>query len=306
VNRPLGAFGFLIGGLALAIFAVSSTSRSTGVQKLAAVNRHATFSQSVLVKKTQPGKVAAAVDSVEAASASAFAEDDLCDADSRESRPAEIRLENLQRASGHRSEMKSVRLQVAERTVLSGRTDWAVDCRSHYDRVYDKIVYGESDPDLTPPSTIVATKSRPISAGEVTVIFRGLLETPHSAPARPAATEQKTNQKLTRGPSLDAKLHGFIATFGGWLVQWTTLRVESFVGPEWPAAQSQALSWAEYGDLIDRAAGSAAKLVAAPTSGDHASVRSSGWLRHSAAATLYQLGLMLEEAGVEIAQGSGR
>ena len=129
------------------MFAVSSTSRSTGVQKLAAVNRHATFSQSTRARNTQPVTAAASADSTEAASTSDFV-DDLCDADSVEfeSPPVNRRLEKLRRASGRRSDMKSVRLQVAEKTVLSGRAEWAVDCRSHYDRIYDKIVYGESDP----------------------------------------------------------------------------------------------------------------------------------------------------------------
>jgi len=45
VNRPLGAFGFLLGLLALAMFAVSSTSSLDHRRFLPAVNRHAAFSQ---------------------------------------------------------------------------------------------------------------------------------------------------------------------------------------------------------------------------------------------------------------------
>jgi hypothetical protein len=309
VNRPLDAFGFLIGGLALAMFAVSSTSRSTGVQKLAVVNHHVMLSQSVRGMKVQPISAAATADSMESTPASALIDDGPCDPDSfdLESRGVEYRLENLRPTSGQRSEMKSVRLQVAERTVLSDRSKVAVDCRSHYDRVYDKLVYGEADLDVALRPMSVATESRPISAVEVSVIFRGLLEGPRSAPARPATADNKSNQKLTSGPSINAQLRGFVTTLGSWLAQWTTLRVEMLVGPELSATRSQSLSWAEYSDLIDRAAGGpAAKFVAAPTSGGSASVRSSGWLRHSAAATLYQLGLMLKEAGVEIERASGR
>ena len=167
VNRPLGAFGFLICGLALAMFAVSSTSRSTGVRPLVAVNHHATLRQPAPGNDMPPIATVPSENCTESSPANALVDDSLCDPDSLdyEGPGNNTRLENLRSASGPRSEMKSVRLYLAERTVVSGRTYSAVDCRSHYDRAYDKIIYGQTDIDLAPGSTSPTARKNTSAGG---------------------------------------------------------------------------------------------------------------------------------------------
>jgi hypothetical protein len=63
------------------------------------------------------------------------------------------------------------------------------------------------------------------------------------------------------------------------------------------------VEYAEFADVV--AARDVATLEAAKTSDTKKSVRSSGWLRHSAASGLHQLSLIFEAAADDL-EGAGR
>ena len=86
VNRPHGAFGFLLGLLALAMFAVSSTSRSTAVRLLPPMNRHAqAVSKTSWGAKLLPVVATATMEAAERGCGGSGIDDGLCDAASIDS-----------------------------------------------------------------------------------------------------------------------------------------------------------------------------------------------------------------------------
>src|SRR5207237_6614021 len=88
-------------------------------------------------------------------------------------------------------------------------------------------------------------------------------------------------------------------------MRWLDQRVDR-LAREWGwsgqnAVVAKSLGWDEYAELIDRASrGDSASAFATRASVQRQGVRSSGWLRHSAASSLYQLGMFLQAAGEEL------
>jgi hypothetical protein len=163
VNRPFFAFGALLAALALAMLAVSSTSRSTSVSRQAAVApvagadspaagssarpaRAARFCGILVVLPAEEPVTIAAVDvpcccpyADETASwcpGSAF--DGQSDDASQE-----VALCPLPRGGSLLTAKEPI--QPAQHDPALLRNESSRDCRSHYDSAYDAVVYGEVD-----------------------------------------------------------------------------------------------------------------------------------------------------------------
>jgi len=218
--------------------------------------------------------------------------------------------------------MCPARIQAAENAAASWRFAEAVDCRSHYDPVYDRLIYGVCDEDLPRKDSKTA---RPIS--EPTVYQGDWLATFQSLAVpqdklRPRAqsgalllrqggsasclslSSVVTASSIVRGmvwATVGMDYPRSIATgFSKWLDQ----RIDGLTR-QWALAAcspaGQDMNWNEYAELMDRAARPGITTpLGAGISARRQTVRSSGWLRHSAALSLYQLGAFLQAAGQEL------
>jgi hypothetical protein len=195
------------------------------------------------------------------------------------------------RNKGLRASMRTAQVVLADNSLARVQTVLTMDCRSHYDPTYDLVVYGIRDNAAAMPW--VETEFQAVSANlasELDLIFHELASR-HSERTLPQAGAMEVDRKSIRWKALAVAV-------GGWLKYHVCQASEPKGAPS--------VGWADYPDFADRAiARNVATDEAAGTSDAKIGVRSSGWLRHSAALSLHQLSLILEAAAAEL-NGAGR
>jgi hypothetical protein len=163
VNRPFFAFGALLAALALAMLAVSSTSRSTSVSRQAAVAPAAGADAPAAGSSARPARAARfcgilvvlpAEEPVTIAAADVpcycpYADEaaSWCTGSAFDGQSAnasqEVALCPLPRGGSLLAAKESI--QPAQHDPALLRDESSRDCRSHYDSAYDVAVYGEVD-----------------------------------------------------------------------------------------------------------------------------------------------------------------
>jgi hypothetical protein len=267
VNRPLAAFGALMTFLVLAMFAVSSTGRSTSVQAVRPAKRLAMAQ----LRRVGPKDVhvASTGKTLRAIGRSAGQEIEgisrltgQCEARSCGLVMAErylTSLTSLQVAGTKQAELATVQIVAATDALATWRVPEPMACLSYCDAEYDRIVYGIAKESKTEEPKEQALEG--VEIEELVAIFSGLVD----ARGRQAAA-------------------------GGQKVGTAHSKID----------------WAEYAELIDRAIrGAALTAETAKTSGSGESVRSGDWLRHSAALSLYRVGALLQAAALEVEHAGG-
>jgi len=266
VNRPLAAFGALMTFLVLAMFAVSSTGRSTSVQavrpakRLAAAQVRRGGPQEVQVVST--GKTLRTIGGSAGREIERISKlTGECEARSCGLVMAErymTSLTSLRVAGTKQAELATVQIVVATDEFEAYQSSVLMGCLSYYDAEYDRIVYGVVNNQRTEKPKYQEPKG--VEEEELVAIFNGLV----SGSSRQSAGKGVVG---TAHPTID---------------------------------------WAEYAELIDQAIqGAAVTVETAKTSVSGESVRSGDWLRHSAALSLYRVGALLQAAAIEVEQAGG-
>jgi len=298
VNRPFSAFAAMMTLLALAMFAVSSTSRSTSVQpervqssgfrvqrgdrgqetgnreqrtlvggRTTGLSGKATF-----VKTGDTSLVVAATSGLRSL---------------------------LVRDCSLGSALWPARIVAAENTLARIGSLTPVDCQSHYDAYYDFVVYGikEKSPEFA-PAVVEPEAAAAGLGGELDTIFQELASRRSREPL-PQAGALKLDIKTIRWKAIAAAVSEWVQYHARQAVELQILEKKGR-----PASAAR-VGWADYAEFVDGACGrKIANLEATRTSGDENGVRSGDWLRHSAAAGLYQMSLLLRAAAHEL-EGAG-
>src|SRR5262245_10713157 len=160
------AFGALMTFLTLAVFAVSSTSRSTRVQPATSDNRRTSSN-----RYARQGNQLAAVVAREKYDPTEQVPG--CDESPIEPRQAELAMLRCPADLGNKRELASARIDVAESLIGLWR-DEAWYCRSEYDAAYDRVVYGAR---VMTPSAPAASFSagRQITVEDELTVFQSIL-----------------------------------------------------------------------------------------------------------------------------------
>ncbi len=233
VNRPFSAFATLMTLLALAMFAVSSTNRSTTVRPLARSQGSGVRSQpKALEVSDQKAEI--------------------------RGRKSEIRNKQIVTNAGkralmavgtgellrplamgnraQRSAMQTIQVVVAEDSLARECNLPLVDCRSHYDPAYDFVVYGVRDfSGRGPVATQWETTSAKL-ADELDGIFQELVSRQAKEPL-PQAGAMKVDRIGIRWRSLAAAI-------GAWM--------NYQVGRGSEARISAGVGWADYAEFAGR------------------------------------------------------
>ena len=317
MNRPFGAFGALLTLLVLAMFAVSSPDRCTTIHPQPAGCAPSAAKLPLRATRAMVCLPAASIERV-------GGEDECLDAGCYDGSLSDEQLTALLRGgNGRPAPMTSARIQSADNTAVLWK--WAPgpeDYRSHYDALYDRLIYGRADDDLPRGRTIAA---RPIEepAGldsDWLITFQSLVAPEKlrslsqsgpsyrwqgGSPSCLALSSAITFASIGRGAVCASfgSIHprSILSSFTRWLDQRVDRLAQEWGWSEQKAVVETSLGWDEYAELINRASrADSASALATRASDRRQGVRSSGWLRHSAASSLYQLGLFLQAAGQEL------
>jgi hypothetical protein len=196
-------------------------------------------------------------------------------------------LESLStRTRGPRAFMQTTQVLVADNSLARVQALSPMDCQSHYDAIYDLFVYGIRPTAIATSPIEMEFKAVPANlAGELDKIFFDLVSRKSQ---RPLPKSGATN--MDRGTN---RWKAFAAAFGAW--------IKYHIGRAMEPASAPQVGCVEYAEFADRAvARNVATIEATGTSDANKSVRSSTWLRHSAASSLHQLSLFLDAAAAEI------
>ena len=187
---------------------------------------------------------------------------------------------------GPRASMQRTQVVDAENSPARMQDLMPMDCQSHYDAIYDFVVYGIRSTAVGVSPVDVEFQTVPANlAGELDDIFHELVSRKSQRPL-PQAGAMNDDRGANRWTA-------FAAAFGAW-IKYQVGRVME------PKSASQ-VGWADYAEFADRGiARNVATIEATETSDANKGVRSSTWLRHSAALSLHQLSLILEAAATEI------
>jgi hypothetical protein len=316
VNRPFCAFGALLAFLVLAMFAVSSTSRSTTVGAARPTGKVASTMKNRQRINCAPAPAADAADCAGGEDGSAVA--GRCGWSQ-----ANEQLISVRTGKVAPTRMLAARVEIAENLQAAWPALLTLDCRSHSDKAYDRLIYGETDDDIPLVRRIDQRMNEEPKApdGEWLTVFRSLVvaERNSSPPPQAGASVRQSRCPCSVWSSAMATMslgHGILGPSSDWtqlrtliisVRSWLTQRISQLVRP-WNVSEPRAaagstppLNWDEYAELIDRASGTvSATAVPTGTSGVGRSVRFGGWLRHSAASSLYQLGSLLQAAGLAL------
>jgi hypothetical protein len=291
VNRPFSAFATLMTLLALAMFAVSSTSRSTTLKPVRSMQRSrqsgfriqrealevSDRKSDVGGRRLEVGPKQIAMKSREQSIAATTTGAELA--------PLSTRNKDL------RAAMRTIQVVVTDNWLARVETFLTMDDRSHYDPAYDLVVYGIRYNAASMPRVETEFQAAPENlANELDLIFHELASRQSQQPL-PQAGAMQVERKWIRWKAL-------AVAAGGWL-KYHACRVMALEA-------ASGVEWADYAELADRAiARNVASNETAGTSDATMGVRSSGWLRHSAASSLHQLSLMFEAVATEL-DGAGR
>lgn len=214
VNRPFYAFGALLAALALAMLAVSSTSRSTTVGSAAPALRSGSAARPVSPKLRQRASFCSVVVVLPAANevdriatiATGSAECLAYVSDTGANCPVDAGWQDEDLGEdnwdcrdvcplmGARPEPQSVEIvQMATHDPALLRDETSRDCRSHYDLAYDVLVYGEVDspPGATPWAHPIAAAKRRLAPVDWSD-YADLLDSALAARARESTSAEST------------------------------------------------------------------------------------------------------------------
>jgi hypothetical protein len=306
VNRPFAAFGALAAFASLAMFAVSSTSRSTSVQAGRTLHRPSAQQQWRGANYVLILPAAAAPEFI-CDDAESATDENSCEPTSRSlalrvgvGEAGGRSLNDLPtNGLGRQSSIRTARVELAQDSPKAWRMPAAVDYRSIHDRVYDRIVYGAAVDEVVLLRGTAGVVSGRRDAGPTMLVDEASIFQSFVAPQRQNRPLPQAGARRFEGP----RLRTVVMTMGRWLTsQIQRVEYELILGMKRTvAAKTGAIDWAEYSELIERATGpDALTALSATTSDANEGVRSSGWLRHSAASRLYQLGLLLQAAALEL------
>ena len=176
--------------LASAMFAVSSSSRSTSVKPLSVRQRHTATSRPLRATTVAAARLATDGRLDERANDErpnlerTYEEclDDPCGAD----QAGTPLLSLTTGCAAPRTKLRSARVNAAENMAATWRWPAAlVDCRSHYDAVYDRLIYGIADEDLTERRLVECPIEEPaLAEADWLTTFQTLIE-PRQARPRP-------------------------------------------------------------------------------------------------------------------------
>jgi hypothetical protein len=366
VNRPSYAFGALLMLLALAMLAVSSASRSTTVASTAPAAPSA--AGSAPTRTTPRGAIyvlvlPAADDEAPAGRAAAPRQGaDAADDDaSPEPSPAPVALTSsraaavptyatgcgLDRLTGlvygcepcwisydderplPRPRIAPARIELAKNNAARRGAESAVDCLSHYDPLYDRLIYGPISPSpARQEARLPAVRWTEVEGAELLGLFQQLAPRNDGASAAAPAQSRRRASGALRGAwnqRLDESL-----PLSAWEIQYRQVQnlrtmylgLRNYVvrqmhaaGLHWdsgfvssrqglpPAAP---IAWSQYAELLDSrpynptSASHPARKTAVGPESHEAAVRSSRWMLHSAASMLNQAGLWLQDAAVTL------
>jgi hypothetical protein len=300
VNRPLSAFGALLTLLAVAMFAVSSTTRSTTVQPPLPGNRRVKLSGErgrIALARLMP---ASQFDYAGGSDEELGDETGLCSPDSIEIQNVAIadgdELKPLAAMTGvDRQPLIAARIEVASNALEALRTPPPMDCRSGHDAVYDRAVYGVSD-DVTGRAEPALMEAGRVDDAELASIFHGLVS------RQPCKPLPQAGIRSLRG--IRIRWQAPTAAVGNWMnyhISATLDGLRQKIGMSAPRVE-----WADYVDFADRVSSRAVITAELERTSDAGgSVRSGDWLRHSAASSLYRMGLVLQAAAAELGQTEG-
>jgi hypothetical protein len=332
VNRPYAAFAALAALLALSMLAVSSSSRSTTVQPAtASAGRRAALQHAALID-TDEATPAGICEGSDDAGSEPF-DDGFCPLHSYacDAHSTSCNLSPLCGGcrAGSRS-LGSARVEAAVNTLrASSVPDMPCDGRSYHDPVYDQVVYGVAAQEYAQrrERSQQNTGDVPAIADDWLTIFRSLIATPQGAWLAPqtggdecrgcsrwsiwnCAAAMAVQRRDAIGTALNSRsLSGLWGNVRVWTGRWTTWPVVAYRTVSHVLAQGDAvaLTWSDRAEQIDRSVRIVSVTYSpAGISDELAGVQSSGWLRHSAAASLYRVGLLLQAAGRELEQKSDR
>jgi hypothetical protein len=193
VNRPSSAFGLLLGFLALTMFAVSSTSRSTTIKPAASYADRAAIRRQAALSRMSA--LAAAAENMPAGNL--FDDDALCVPDSIDeinatsAAPGESKvLKMLRGAAATRLtpvHIETIRADDSSLTMLDGRT---------HDVVYDLAVLGIVPAQSSEAPAIDREDSRELSATDITTVFQSVMRE-GSAGSRNATRKSQRRASLS-------------------------------------------------------------------------------------------------------------
>jgi hypothetical protein len=285
VNRPFSAFAALLALLTLAMFAVSSTSRSTTVQQPRQRGRSPLSSRQfgesnfVFIIPANPDGAAEKARS-EGCGMQCAAE-------------FVVKSKNANREEfGANPTLAPARILIAEQVAGAVIQTPELDCRAEHDPTDDAALSGAGQ----------GTADPILAEAELLWIFQDLCAAQRGVPAPRARGVGRWAhvagvQIARRAAAVEAWLN---YQFGGWVVN-----AEPATSNSLPS-DSQRLAWDDYAELIDGAlAPAAATTSPASSSGVLQSVRFGDWLRHSAASSLLHCGRFLQATAIELERPSG-
>jgi len=198
VNRPSSALGLLLGFLALTMFAVSSTSRSTSVKPAAGPSDRATIRRQAALARLS----AISADAQSVAAADALIDDALCTPDVMDldqkgipaggTSDADRDLQSLQAPAAIR--LTPVRLDVT-RDDLGPIVLAQLDGRTDYDPVYDQVVLGFVTASTSARLVLDENANAELSAADIALVFRSLVSE-KSTSTRSATTKPQRRASL--------------------------------------------------------------------------------------------------------------
>lgn len=233
VNRPFSAFGVLLSLLAVTMFAVSSTSRSTTVKPMPERAKRAAVRRPVEYSNFEQA-VAADADRVQDSGFGVQEEANVVVQDDAEQRT------ELQDVQG--SKLAPVQIEALEDDV-SFIVPEPMDGRSLYDAVYDWVVLGSrvalvNDSGSLP---VIEEPVRELSDVEMTGLFQSILSEERGA------VNGTTRQVKESGTEAGSLRTGVMLPA---LQNWVRHQVEGLlVEPE----QKEAVEWSEYAEMVDSA-----------------------------------------------------
>jgi hypothetical protein len=281
VNRPFSAFATLMTLLGLAMFAVSSTDRSTTVKPAVRVQGSGYHRDS--------GRRWVQQGALEVSDWKADVGKKQFTRKSRDKSVAETASAPLRRLSirnnSQQPTLQPAQIAVAKNSPARVGTGSTIDCRSYYDPTYDLVIYGVRDSAVEMPLEAASPAATANLAGELDVIFHELASRQAERPL-PQAGAMNVERTTLRWKAIAAAV-------GSW---W-----KYHAGRVIDSQSALCVDWAEYTEFADSVMPpSVATADAAGISDASRSVRSGGWLRHSAASSFHQLSLMLEAVATEL------
>ncbi len=294
MNRPFYAFGVLLALLALAMLAVSSTTRSKRVQ-----NRPAQAEGSLLSPSSLGGAIYVIVLPAgdEAPASGPLAAES----------PAPVVVAPATFDASRIRHISPVCVIEAAYDAAESRAAENADCHSHYDLEYDRLIYGAA-------RVQTPLANRPIDwqrddVGTELTIFESL------AALRRTNQAVKPRGSFTVSPFVSGKRwRRLAADVRAWMAdqhqlallqRWIAQTAERLAWTSQAAHGAAAIDWADYAELMQMIVPPAEQPQPAVKPATSSHVQSGGWLLHFAVSSLSRAGVVLQQAAARLEELDG-